>query len=44
MAYDETEWINNSLPAIDEINLNNIEDGIVTIQSVTDNHISNKVE
>ncbi len=28
MAYDKTTWVDNSFPSIDEINLNNIEDGI----------------
>lgn len=36
MAYQGTEWIDNSLPAIDEINLNNIEDGISSAHDEVD--------
>jgi len=31
MAYTKTNWVNNSLPGIDEDNLNKIEDGIHSI-------------
>ena len=39
MAYNETEWIDNSLPAIDQINLNKIEDGITAVQNATGVHV-----
>ena len=38
MAYNKTDWIDNSLPPIDEINLNKIEDGIADAQTGVASH------
>ncbi len=41
MAYNKTDWIDNSLPPIDEINLNKIESGISDAHAGVTSHSSN---
>ncbi len=42
MAYNDTQWIDNSLPAIDEINLNNIEKGIIDMHNEVSVHVADR--
>ena len=36
MAYNKTAWVNDSLPPINDDNLNNLENGVANMHSVTD--------